>query len=755
MENMAAFRNHLASVDWGCLSGTESSGMVEIFDQKISELYDQYFPERTVKTRSSDLPWVTKRIKRIIRRKKRRYKRSGKDRTWVYIDRFLQDELRQNRIRHLDKVKKKVLDNKNPRAYHAAINLLKEKAPLPRWSPNALFPDKSDQEVAEECASFFNAISSEFRQIEEPSPPPAKLLAPTVHQVARKLKSIRKTKTLVPGDIDARVVNYNYDLLAVPLAIIFDKVYSSCSWPSKWSTETVTIIPKNNAPDSLGETRNISCTPLFSKLLETFLLDSLKQCVRLNGTQFGGIKGVGVDHFLVETWDEILRAVDTGGKAVNLMSIDFQKAFNRMDHATCLQRLRHKGAPEHLVQLVGAFLYGRTMTVKIGQARSVPRGVNGGAPQGSILGPYLFCVVSEILADTVSSVHIPDFRQRVGTTAVLTASEEEDDSTDSMSGDPESSGDEWAAVESQFNFFRKRRINPLDDTAVSNPPEYMVHGGDEVDPAGILPRPTVKAYIDDFNIIEVIDTSNAERHVTTEKTTMKIHVPQSETVFEAIEDKAKDISMVVNTKKTQMLCISQNNNYNINSFMYSGGKKIESCDKLKILGFTFDKNPSCAAQIRFLLGNFRARLWSLRVLAEGGLCRPDLLKFYATSLRPVLEYTQVTYHSMLSASQAAELERGQAKVLKIIFGAEVSYGSALRDCSLPRLEERRRAAFEKFAVKASTNDRVKDKWFPAQQDSEYNIRVRKTYQEEHARTDKLWKSPLFAMRRFLNTRFLT
>lgn len=76
---------------------------------------------------------------------------------------------------------------------------------------------------------------------------------------------------------------------------------------------------------------------------------------------------------------------------VNIMAIDFHKAFNRMNHASCLEALEKLGAERHVTQMIAAFLHNRRMTVKINDAFSEPRLVNGGAPQGSILACFLFC----------------------------------------------------------------------------------------------------------------------------------------------------------------------------------------------------------------------------------------------------------------------------------------------------------------------------------------------------------------------------
>ena len=81
---------------------------------------------------------------------------------------------------------------------------------------------------------------------------------------------------MVSGDIDRRLVNRYGAMLSGPLHIIFHKAFATQEWPDLWKQETVTLLPKNKSPESLAQLRNISCTPFFSKLLETFILDGLK-----------------------------------------------------------------------------------------------------------------------------------------------------------------------------------------------------------------------------------------------------------------------------------------------------------------------------------------------------------------------------------------------------------------------------------------------------------------------------------------------
>ena len=70
-----------------------------------------------------------------------------------------------------------------------------------------------------------------------------------------------------------------------------------------------------------------------------------------------------------------------------------------MCHFKCLEALAVLGASDSSIDWVATFLYGRTMSVKVGKDYSVPKHVPGGSPQGSILGNFLFCATTNSFAE--------------------------------------------------------------------------------------------------------------------------------------------------------------------------------------------------------------------------------------------------------------------------------------------------------------------------------------------------------------------
>ena len=208
--------------------------------------------------------------------------------------------------------------------------------------------------------------------------------------VMKRLKDFRKPKSMVEGDIFPATVGDAAPTLAVLLTDIYNCISSSGYWPEQWKTEYVTTIPKTPHPQSLNDVRNISCTRLFSKVYESFLLSWITDQVGIRENQYGGMKGAGMEHFLVQLWQEVLEGLEDQRAAVTMTSVDYSKAFNRLSFPHCLESLARKGASSEVLKIVGSFLTNRIMKAKVGDVLSDGVIVSGGVPQGSLLGLRLF-----------------------------------------------------------------------------------------------------------------------------------------------------------------------------------------------------------------------------------------------------------------------------------------------------------------------------------------------------------------------------
>ena len=312
-----------------------------------------------------------------------------------------------------------------------------------------------------------------------------------------------------------------------------------------------------------------------------------------------------------------------------MISIDFLKAFNRMNHYRCLEALSDLGAEMTTIDWVASFLYNRRMSVRIGGAMSVPRTAPGGSPQGSILGNFLFCsTTNEFTSLTGESSYMSSDSDSSTSTdmsepVVIHRVQESTRAPEYVSSTPSTRGQfaqfrpprnlqnlsgEYESDEESFDFFRVRQRFQFDtSSSASDETQHHLTRVSETN------KPVQNyVYIDDFNAIESVDIRDAQAHITTRKCHLDVRVIKFERLFKRINDMATDIGMLVNSEKTQMLCINAAIHNTISTHIKHRDNTIKSTKEMKILGFNFDARPNACGHVEKLIEKFHCRLWTLR-----------------------------------------------------------------------------------------------------------------------------------------------
>jgi len=124
----------------------------------------------------------------------------------------------------------------------------------------------------------------------------------------------------------------------------------------------------------------------FEKVIKKQLVSYFEGNSLINDSQHGFRKGRSCLTQLLTHYDEVLRQIEEGNQ-VNVLYVDFEKCFDKIDFKILLNKLKLKGVHGKAYRWIKNFLTNRTFRVRVGEKLSDEENVVSGMPQGTCLGP--------------------------------------------------------------------------------------------------------------------------------------------------------------------------------------------------------------------------------------------------------------------------------------------------------------------------------------------------------------------------------